>query len=984
MTTSEAVTRDSRVRIAAYVGSPYTEERAVVETALASLDSVAVETLATLDAITDHEAAGADLVLVCTDEEVPDLPAGPVVRVTADPAAVRAASARDVLDVFTWAPTDDPALLAAQLHHRVETSFALSDPTDASKRLDDGVLALDADGTISYCNETMAALLGGQAASPTGDPLWAHVPDPVVDELESAIERVIDDRVPLSTEVALDDRGQRFEVTAFPAPEGAAIHVRAPTRRGDGVTDDDLYEYLIETVGDAVYILDTEGRFTFVNDALCEMTGYDREELIGSSVHIIKDDHTVEEAEDALRDLLRQRTSDDGAGIEIARLDVELVRKDGEHVPCTDRMTLRPLGEDGSFQGTVGTLRDVTRQKRRENILSGLLEAAGEMVTAETTAAVAENVLETAVEVLDIDLAGIRAHDPDRDVLELVATTDATADLLPDRPVYEADEGPVGEAFTTGELVVVDDLSHTDGSPENVSGGVYVPLGDSRVMSLGYADGETFDDDELRFVELLAATAAPVFDRVERDEERRRYEAVIEAADDMLFTLDEDGQFTLVTESFAAALGCEREELRGRAIDRVVADETVASAIATHADGVRTHETDLVTDDGELLPGRISVAPIENEVEAGVVGTVRDISDLRSAQREATQQRRRFSELFETLTDPVADIQYVDGEPVVRGGNPAFAALTDLEDLRDRPLDEVRDALPPGIAEALDPVTAPGDAAEASSASPDSSPPREAIERNLSARTADGERYFLLRTVPYESDDEPRAFVILTDVTDVKQRETQLQVLYRILRHNLRNRTTVIQGTAEEIAARDETGALEPLAENVLEASRALVEASETARQVQHVLERREPVEERTVEAVAETLADRVDGGFPGTDVTVRARTDGTLRYSEHVATAVLELVENAVEHTPGEPTVAVELTDGADDSVRIAVSDDGPGIPREEWAIVTGDREITQLQHASGLGLWLVKWVADTHGGTLSLARADGDGSTVCIDLPR
>jgi signal transduction histidine kinase len=50
---------------------------------------------------------------------------------------------------------------------------------------------------------------------------------------------------------------------------------------------------------------------------------------------------------------------------------------------------------------------------------------------------------------------------------------------------------------------------------------------------------------------------------------------------------------------------------------------------------------------------------------------------------------------------------------------------------------------------------------------------------------------------------------------------------------------------------------------------------------------------------------------------------------------------------------------------------------------VVAGDREITQLQHASGLGLWLAKWVADRHGGDLELLAASPDGTTVAIDLP-
>jgi len=973
MTTSEPVARDATLRAAVYCGSPYAAHRDAVEAAVGGIERVEVATVESLGALTAGDGIAGDFALVCADSVV-DVPAGPVVWVTTDSDTVRAATDAGVLDVFTWAPTDDGDLLAAQLRHRLDATFGPATSGDsaasASKRVDDGVLTLDRDARITHCNETMAALLERPDAALAGEYVWDHVPESVAADLEPVVERVLTEGVTVGTELSLDEKGQRFVVTAFPSGGGTAIHVRTPSAGTDAVADRGLYEYLIETVGDAVYILDDEGRFTFVNDALCEMTGYERETLVGSSVHIIKDDHTVEEAEDALRDLLRERTSDDGdEGISIAKLDVDLVRKDGEHVPCTDRMTMRPLGEDGSFQGTVGTLRDVSRQKYRENILSGLLEAAGEMVTAETTDEVAENVLETAVEVLDIDLAAVRRYDPDQDGLELVTTTEAVDEVLPDRPVYDPGEGPVGRAFTEGELVVADALDHMPDSPDDVSGGVYLPLGDSRVLSLGQSDGGGFDEDEIRFVELLAATATPVFDRVERDQERRRYEAVIEAADDMLFTLDDEGRFTLVTESFAAALGVDREELRGRSVETVVDDDAVAQALATATEcDASIYETDLLTADGERLPGRISVAPIESEIEAGVVGTVRDISDLRSAQREATQQRRRFTELFETLTDPVADLLYADGEAVVRNVNPAFAALVDADDIHDRSLAAVRERLPAGIADALEPVSDTG----------------EAIERNVSTRTDAGERYYLLKTVPYEGDDSQRAFVILTDVTDVKQRETQLQVLYRILRHNLRNRTTVIQGTAEEIASRDESGEIAPLAQRILDASRSLVNASETARTVQGVLEQREPVESAPVERVAADLTDSIGRQYPALGVTVTADTTGTVRYSEDLVTAVLELVDNAVEHGAADPTVEVELTDAPDGGVRVAVHDDGPGVPREEWDIVTGGREITQLQHASGLGLWLVKWVADTHGGTLRLERADEDGSTVAIDLPR
>jgi signal transduction histidine kinase len=106
--------------------------------------------------------------------------------------------------------------------------------------------------------------------------------------------------------------------------------------------------------------------------------------------------------------------------------------------------------------------------------------------------------------------------------------------------------------------------------------------------------------------------------------------------------------------------------------------------------------------------------------------------------------------------------------------------------------------------------------------------------------------------------------------------------------------------------------------------------------------------------------------------------------YDEPIESAVTELLDNAVEYgTPGDG-VTVTVSDRPGDAVRIAVEDDGPGIPDAEWSVVAGDREITQLQHASGLGLWLAKWVADRHGGDLELVTADAGGTTVAIDLPR
>jgi signal transduction histidine kinase len=71
---------------------------------------------------------------------------------------------------------------------------------------------------------------------------------------------------------------------------------------------------------------------------------------------------------------------------------------------------------------------------------------------------------------------------------------------------------------------------------------------------------------------------------------------------------------------------------------------------------------------------------------------------------------------------------------------------------------------------------------------------------------------------------------------------------------------------------------------------------------------------------------------------------------------ALGEFLENAFEHG-----------DGAKQGVEIrAHSDGGPEIPEEEWEILAGEREQTQLEHATGLGLWVVESIAESFGGEL------------------
>ena len=102
---------------------------------------------------------------------------------------------------------------------------------------------------------------------------------------------------------------------------------------------------------------------------------------------------------------------------------------------------------------------------------------------------------------------------------------------------------------------------------------------------------------------------------------------------------------------------------------------------------------------------------------------------------------------------------------------------------------------------------------------------------------------------------------------------------------------------------------------------------------------------------------------------------------------AVANLLDNAVKYSNEDRRIGVELSRNGD-GVAIAVSDHGIGIPRDELERIFErfHRVGTGLVHdvkGSGLGLTLVRHIAEAHGGRVTVESEPGRGSTFTIHLP-
>jgi signal transduction histidine kinase len=104
----------------------------------------------------------------------------------------------------------------------------------------------------------------------------------------------------------------------------------------------------------------------------------------------------------------------------------------------------------------------------------------------------------------------------------------------------------------------------------------------------------------------------------------------------------------------------------------------------------------------------------------------------------------------------------------------------------------------------------------------------------------------------------------------------------------------------------------------------------------------------------------------------------------------LLNMVTNAIKYTPRGGTVSLSLEED-DESVTFIVRDSGIGIAAgdlphifERFWRADPARSRTGARPGTGLGLAITKWIAEAHGGTITVQSRPGRGSMFTVRLPK
>lgn len=501
-------------------------------------------------------------------------------------------------------------------------------------------------------------------------------------------------------------------------------------------------------------------------------------------------------------------------------------------------------------------------------------------------------------------------------------------------------------------------------------------------------------DGENRQLEVSAATLeeseqSPIILSARDVTERKAYEQELElkslAMDEAPVGITitdpnrEDNPIIYMNDGFEAVTGYSEPETLGRNCRFLQGEATREEPVAEMRKAVDEAQPVSVElrnyrKDGSQFWNRVSIAPVRDD--AGTVTNYVGFQENVSDRKEREQDLHLFRKAVENaghavfITDIEGTIEYV---------NPAFESRTGYT--RGEAVGRTPSILNSGkqdneFYDRMWQTILAGDQWDA----------------QLINRRKNGELYHVDQVISPITNGvgEVTHFVTIeSDVTNRRLRGQQLEVLNRVLRHNLRNGTNVIEGNATMIRNAVDDEELQTHAEVIEKRTAALSSLSEQAAAVSSLFSNELPTEAicDITEFVTEVV-DEVSDSYPDATLTTGEHHSVHARADTRLKTALSELLQNAIIHND-QPTPKVTVTtrpsngERTGDWIEIVVADNGPGIPDHEQKTINSGEE-TPLQHGTGLGLWIVYWTVSLFGGEVSLEDNSPRGTRVVLNLPQ
>lgn len=770
------------------------------------------------------------------------------------------------------------------------------------------------------------------------------------------------------------------------------------------------YQTLVNTIDEGIYQLDAEGYFVAVNDVIVELTGYAREELLDEHVSVLLEDGGSRFE----REIERVYTN---SSEQSELLELTVRTAEGIRLPCEVRVS--PLEANGSITGIVGTVRDITERKRKEqrvDLLKRLDQALRPVTDPDEIASTAAQLLG---EYLDVDWCGYVDVAADEDHISITGDhASGDTERSEGRWAIPEFDDEMRKRMRNDQACIVDDVDTDERlseaardtyEQEGIRSIICVPLHVDETLTAGMvAHQETPREWQSYEIDLLSTVVERCWESLQQAQSmrqlRKREEhlnALIKTTPECIKTVAADGSLLQMN---PAGL----DMIDAGSSSKVVGESVYDLIAPEHLDRFRefnekicrgesgTLEFDIIGLEGRRLHMESHAAPLRKpDGTTAHVALTRDVTEQKQREQFLEDSKARFEAATEAGAVGTWEWNIPENETIV---NESFAQLfgVDPDAAREGVSSEQfisgiyeadRDRIKAKINEAIEEC---GD-----------------FEEEFRVQNADGElRWMVARGhIKCDEDGNPVRFPgALTDITERKEKQQQLEEMIDKLEtsnerleqfayaasHDLQEPLRMVSSYLQLIEQRyaDELDAdgqeFIDFAVDGAERMRKMIDA---LLKYSRVETRGNPFESVELDTVLEHVCEDLQMRIKETDAEITAGSLPCIEGDEEQLRQVFQnLLDNAIEYSGDGPPVVDVSAERNGAEWTISVSDDGIGIDVDNTDRVF---EVFESLHSpnehtgAGIGLAICERIVERHGGEIWVESGPDEGSTFSFTLP-
>ncbi|KYC52404.1 MAG: sensory histidine kinase AtoS [Candidatus Methanofastidiosum methylothiophilum] len=429
----------------------------------------------------------------------------------------------------------------------------------------------------------------------------------------------------------------------------------------------DWYNFAVENAIDIIFIQDSNGKITYVNQTGINESGYSEEELLNMNpTQLVPPEYYK-----LMEDLQIKRLS---GNMETLHYDMEYLKKDGKRLPV--RVSSSPIIKDGKLEGVIHIVRNISEIKKTEKILSFYSELILKLCGINKMEKALEEILNFAIKIGEVDCGGIYLIDEKTSNFKLVSFKNISEETKS----FFQNISPKSK-YTSGPLFVrANDLTNSISKDmfeylkekEKLKFFSIIPFFHSGrplgSLNIGSHDKEDISDLSKRILVSLSYEIGSVISRIRAEEalteSEYKYRELVESANSIIFVFDNNGKIISINKYGASFFGYDKAELIGKNVYDTITPkiESTGRNLMNLVDEIHTnpkqysiHINENIKKNGEKVWVYWSNKPLYDKKGnlTSILAIGNDITENMNLQEKIKYSEIKFKSLFQNAHEAI-------------------------------------------------------------------------------------------------------------------------------------------------------------------------------------------------------------------------------------------------------------------------------------------------------------------------------------------